>query len=57
MLALTGGMKPAEKMVLLTARNYEKVLSADKDKQQRYAKGWTTYPITNNLGFVLNEVF
>lgn len=33
LLAFTGEMKPAEKMVLLTARNYEQGLSAEKDEK------------------------
>lgn len=38
LLALTGVMKSAEKIVLLMAGNYEQALSADKDKQQKYVK-------------------
>lgn len=50
-------MKWAEKIVLFKAGNYEKVPLADKDKQQKYVKVWTTYPVPNNLVFAQNEVF
>lgn len=55
--ALTGEMKWAEKIVLFMAGNYEQVLLADKDKQQKYVKVWTTYSVPNNIVFAQNEVF